>query len=134
MSASPDVDGVLIQTASWTRAGATFAYDSKTKTFTDTGAQSDRDLRQRARLRVDRGRGHEPRRRVKVPLSIIYKSGIKLDGQNPTLLSGYGSYGLSQNVSFSPTRLAWLERGGVHRGSRMCAAAASWARTGISPG
>ncbi|MDQ3625382.1 MAG: prolyl oligopeptidase family serine peptidase, partial [Verrucomicrobiota bacterium] len=42
-----------------------------------------------------------------------YKKGIKLDGGNPTLLSGYGSYGMSISVNFDGNDLAWLERGGV---------------------
>jgi prolyl oligopeptidase len=48
-----------------------------------------------------------------VPLSIIYKRGLARDGSNPTLLNGYGAYGTSLDPSFDPTRLAWLERGGV---------------------
>jgi len=35
------------------------------------------------------------------------------DGSHPTILSGYGSYGISQEPNFVPTNLAWLERGGV---------------------
>ena len=48
-----------------------------------------------------------------VPLSIVYKRGLARDGSNPTLLTGYGAYGTSLDPSFDPTRLAWLERGGV---------------------
>ena len=50
---------------------------------------------------------------VLVPLSIIHKKGIKLDGANPTLISGYGSYGIVQYADFNPGFLAWLEHGGV---------------------
>jgi prolyl oligopeptidase len=49
-----------------------------------------------------------------VPLSIIHKKGVKLDGSNPTLLYAYGAYGITEEPSFGPTRLAWLERGGVY--------------------
>src|SRR4029453_16295936 len=48
-----------------------------------------------------------------VPLSIIYKEGLKLDGTHPLLLSGYGAYGMIRHVDYSPLNLAWLERGGV---------------------
>ena len=48
-----------------------------------------------------------------VPLSVIYKKGIALDGSHPTYLEGYGAYGIELNPSFSATRVAWLERGGV---------------------
>jgi len=48
-----------------------------------------------------------------IPLSIIHKKGIELNGQHPTLLLGYGSYGISYRPFFSPTRLTWVEEGGV---------------------
>ena len=50
---------------------------------------------------------------VKVPLSIIHRSDLKLDGNNPALMSGYGAYGHVMAMGFDPTNLAWLERGGV---------------------
>jgi prolyl oligopeptidase len=51
---------------------------------------------------------------VQVPLSIIHKKGLKLDGRNPTLLMGYGNYGLIAYPStFNPVMLAWYELGGV---------------------
>jgi prolyl oligopeptidase len=50
---------------------------------------------------------------VMVPLTIIHKTGLKLDGSSPALVSGYGSYGFGSNVNFNPVDLAWLERGGV---------------------
>ena len=48
-----------------------------------------------------------------VPLSLVYKAGTKLDGKNPLLLYGYGSYGMSQSASFSIPRLSLLDRGVV---------------------
>ena len=50
---------------------------------------------------------------VQIPLSIIHAKGLKLDGNNPTLLMGYGSYGISIKAFFDPSMLAWYERGGV---------------------
>jgi prolyl oligopeptidase len=50
---------------------------------------------------------------VPVPLSIIHKEGLPLDGTAPLLLNGYGAYGSIRTVGFSPVNLAWLERGGV---------------------
>ncbi|MGG6264917.1 S9 family peptidase [Leptolyngbya sp. AN03gr2] len=49
----------------------------------------------------------------KVPLSIVYKAGIEPSGNNPLLMTGYGSYGFSYPDSFSPARLALLDRGVV---------------------
>lgn len=48
-----------------------------------------------------------------IPLSIIHKKGLKLDGKNPTILRGYGSYGITIHPLFAPSMLAWYERGGV---------------------
>ena len=48
-----------------------------------------------------------------VPLSIIHKRGLQRDGSHPTLLHGYGSYGITYDPGFDPSSLAWLERGGV---------------------
>jgi prolyl oligopeptidase len=45
---------------------------------------------------------------------LIYKKGLKLDGQNPTLLYGYGGFSISLTPSFSVSRAAWLEMGGVY--------------------
>jgi prolyl oligopeptidase len=50
---------------------------------------------------------------TKVPLSIVLRKDAALDGSHPTLLDGYGAYGIVIRPSFSATRLAWLERGGV---------------------
>lgn len=49
-----------------------------------------------------------------VPISLVYKKGIKKDGTNPLLLYGYGSYGASSNVTFSIPRLSLLQRGVVY--------------------
>ncbi|MCE7865026.1 MAG: S9 family peptidase [Bacteroidetes bacterium CHB5] len=50
---------------------------------------------------------------TKVPMSIVYKKGIKKDGSNPTLLYAYGSYGSSTDPYFSISRLSLLDRGFV---------------------
>ncbi|MBL8823482.1 MAG: S9 family peptidase [Planctomycetia bacterium] len=51
---------------------------------------------------------------VKVPISLVYKKGTKLDGTAPCLLYGYGSYGLGMSATFSPARLSLLDRGFVY--------------------
>ena len=50
---------------------------------------------------------------TKVPLNIMRKRGTKLDGNNPTLLYGYGGYSISMSPNFEFTRRLWLDRGGV---------------------
>ena len=50
---------------------------------------------------------------VKVPVSIVYKKGLKKDCHSPLLLYGYGSYGYSTDATFSSSRLSLLDRGFV---------------------
>jgi prolyl oligopeptidase len=51
---------------------------------------------------------------TKVPMFIVSKKGLKLDGSNPTYLYGYGGFNISLTPSFSVANLAWLEMGGVY--------------------
>ncbi|WP_108867988.1 prolyl oligopeptidase family serine peptidase [Aquimarina aquimarini] len=48
-----------------------------------------------------------------IPLSLVYKKGIKKDGSNPVMLRGYGSYGFSMFPYFSPSILTWVLEGGI---------------------
>ena len=50
---------------------------------------------------------------TRVPMFIVNKKGLVLDGRNPTILYGYGGFNISLTPSFSPSRIAWLEQGGV---------------------
>ncbi|HIN39535.1 MAG TPA: S9 family peptidase [Flavobacteriales bacterium] len=47
----------------------------------------------------------------KVPISIVYKKGLEMNGANPLVLYGYGSYGISMDPCFSSVRLSLLDRG-----------------------
>jgi len=51
---------------------------------------------------------------TKVPISLVYRKGLDKDGNNPLLLSGYGSYGSSREPTFSSVRLSLLDRGFVY--------------------
>jgi prolyl oligopeptidase len=50
---------------------------------------------------------------TRVPMFIVHKKGIKLDGNNPTLLYGYGGFAAAMTPFFSVSRVAWMEMGGV---------------------
>jgi len=51
---------------------------------------------------------------TKIPLNIVFRKGMKRDGQNPTLLYGYGGYGISMSPNFDFTRRVWFDRGGIY--------------------
>jgi oligopeptidase B len=51
---------------------------------------------------------------TKIPMSVVYRKGVKLDGSAPMLLYGYGSYGASIPPTFSSTRLSLLDRGVIY--------------------
>ncbi len=50
----------------------------------------------------------------KIPISLVYRKGIVLNGENPTLLYAYGSYGYTEEPGFRSTRLSLLDRGFVY--------------------
>jgi prolyl oligopeptidase len=108
----PDVPGAWLSTSSWSREGRLLAFDPAAKTLTDTKLLPAGKFDAPDWLTSTEGLvpSHDG---VKVPLSIIHRKDIKLDGSHPTLMSGYGAYGFGTPMYFDPVSLAWLERGGV---------------------
>ena len=51
---------------------------------------------------------------TRVPMFIVHKKGVRLDGQNPCLLYGYGGFNISLTPAFSVSRVVWLEQGGIY--------------------
>ena len=51
---------------------------------------------------------------TRIPMMLAYRKGLELDGTNPTLLYGYGGFGIPLLPSFNPSRIAWMEMGGVY--------------------
>jgi oligopeptidase B len=51
---------------------------------------------------------------TKIPVSMVYKKGLKKDGKTPVLLYGYGSYGYSMDPYFSSVRISLLDRGFIY--------------------
>jgi prolyl oligopeptidase len=50
---------------------------------------------------------------TQIPMFIVYKKGLKKNGKNPTLLTGYGGFNISETPGFSATRIFLLENGGI---------------------
>ncbi len=51
---------------------------------------------------------------TRVPMFLVHRKGLDLDGKNPTLLYGYGGFNISLNPRFSPAILPWIEQGGIY--------------------
>jgi prolyl oligopeptidase len=105
--------GILLDMTSWARAPRIYSYDPKTQEIEDTKLQplgphdNPTDITSEE-VKVKSWDG------VMVPLSIVYKKGLKMNGSNPTLLRGYGAYGITLDPFFDPKLLAWLEKDGVY--------------------
>lgn len=56
---------------------------------------------------------------TRVPMFLVYKKGLKLDGNNPTLLYGYGGFNVVNSPSFSSLRMALLEQGVIYASANM---------------
>jgi prolyl oligopeptidase len=56
---------------------------------------------------------YESKDGTRVPMFIVHKTGMALDGANPTLLYGYGGFNSSRTPSYRTSRMVWLEMGGV---------------------
>jgi prolyl oligopeptidase len=51
---------------------------------------------------------------TRVPMFLSYKKGLKLDGQNPTLLYAYGGFDIAETPNFRPSTVEWMQMGGVY--------------------
>jgi prolyl oligopeptidase len=51
---------------------------------------------------------------TKIPMIITHKKGVELNGENPTILYGYGGFNISLTPSFSITNAVWMEQGGIY--------------------
>jgi prolyl oligopeptidase len=113
MHADPRLPGILFEATAWTKEFQIYRYDPAERQVSNTRLQPAGPFGNPENIgSVEvKAKSHDG---VLVPLSIIYPKNIKLDGSNPTLLEGYGSYGNSYPAYFEPTRLAWHESGGVY--------------------
>lgn len=104
--------GALISMRSWVKGTRILSYDPKTNTTTNTGLRPEGPFDNLADLTSVEVK-YPSYDATLVPLSIVYKKGIALDGSHPTILEAYGAYGITLDPNFDPTYIAWLERGGV---------------------
>jgi prolyl oligopeptidase len=110
ISTDPRVAGAVFGLTGWTHSLLYYAVDAN-------GTVTDTHLKAPANVDMSPYTSSEVQARsadgTLVPLSLIYRKGLALDGSHPAYLEGYGAYGITLEPSFSATRVAWLERGGV---------------------
>jgi prolyl oligopeptidase len=108
----PKVPGALLRLQGWIEGPRIVQVDAKSGDSRDTRLQpppaADFSAMDEVRLYAP---GHDGTR---IPVTLMYNKATRLTGDNPTLLTGYGSYGATLSPNFDPARLAWLERGGVY--------------------
>jgi prolyl oligopeptidase len=56
---------------------------------------------------------YESKDKTRIPMFLFHKKGLKLDGSNPVLLTGYGGFDVSETPYYWPLALLWVERGGI---------------------
>jgi prolyl oligopeptidase len=102
--------GVVFGLTGWTHSLLYFQAN-------ETGSVADTHLKALANVDMSDYTSSEVQARsadgTMVPLSIVYRRGLPLNGTHPAYLEGYGSYGITLEPAFSATRVAWMERGGV---------------------
>ena len=112
---NPDgrIAGVLIRFEGWNRAHQYFRYDPRRGKWINDGLQprGPYDTPEDIEVVETQARGHDG---VLVPLSIVRRKGVRMDGGNPVLLQGYGAYGATDEPAFDPAQLAWLRHGGIN--------------------
>ncbi len=108
--AHPRADGALLRLQGWVEPPAVMQVDAKgnlRNTRLQPSQTADFSGMDEVRLYAPAHDG------TKIPVTLIYRKSTTLTGSNPTLLTAYGSYGVTLSPSFDPARLAWLERGGI---------------------
>src|SRR5882762_5298967 len=57
---------------------------------------------------------YESKDKTRVPMFLFHKKGLKIDGSNPVLLTGYGGFDISETPYYWPLALLWVEHGGIY--------------------
>ncbi|AQZ63345.1 hypothetical protein BKM31_19440 [[Actinomadura] parvosata subsp. kistnae] len=106
----PERPEALLLMAGWTDAPRLYRYDGHSLRDTGLAPRSPVDFGD-----VHARTLHVPARDgTPIPLTVVHHKDLKLDGDNPAVLTGYGSGGLIDLPEFRPELLAWYELGGVH--------------------
>jgi prolyl oligopeptidase len=110
-AADPRLPGLVLDLQGWTRARQIYQLGADGRVM-NTGLQPQGPYDAPADIVATEVlvKSHDG---AMVPMSIIHKRGIALDGNNPTLLYGYASYGNTEEPVYGVTRMAWIDAGGI---------------------
>jgi prolyl oligopeptidase len=111
-SADNRLSGIVFGMTGWTRASNIYQFDPTAGRSSSTGLQPPGPYDAPPQL-ISREVNVASYDGTLVPLSIVCRKDIKLDGSNPTILMAYGAYGITIDPFLSPGYLPWFDRGGV---------------------
>lgn len=110
--ANPRLEGALLEIGGWTHAARHYSLAAT------ESRPAEMNLVERGRFDAPAGliarevnvKSHDG---VEVPISIIARADVKLDGRGPAIVYGYAAYGIVNEPRWAPTTLAWIEQGGI---------------------
>ena len=112
LHAAPDADGMVFLLMGWTTPPISYASDSAGANLRDIGlgdnVPGDYSMLTSIETEAVSADG------TRVPLSIIHRKDIQLDGGNRALVTGYGGYGMSEKPIFFPLLLEWVKAGNAY--------------------
>jgi prolyl oligopeptidase len=111
LASNPDGSDVYLTFVSFVHAAAIQRYDVRKQKWTPLEAETE-----------DMVRGNYETRQVwfpskdgtRIPMFLVARRGLKMDGQRPTVLTGYGGFNVSETPGFRADMFPWLEHGGVY--------------------
>lgn len=112
LTTDPRRPSAVFSLGGWTRFGGYYAYEPAAGKVVDTKLQPQSKYDNPPDL-VSTEVKVKAKDGTLIPMSIVHRKGVKPDGSNPTILYGYGAYGISQTPFYRPTFLPWFNRGGV---------------------
>jgi len=110
---SPDHSELVVAISSWTQALRRYVYSASSGQFVRLLLAPPVEPAQKVEI-VAREVMVPSHDGVKVPVSIIMRADAVLNGQNPTILYGYGAYGTTEEPGRSAGVITWVERGGIY--------------------
>ena len=121
--AAPGAGVMSAPSGRWKAAEAFFSFSSfaePSTTYRVDLATGKRDIWHKTKIAVDSASievkqvWYASKDGTRVPMWLVYKRGLKLDGNRPVLLTGYGGFNLSRLATFTPTAALWADFGGVY--------------------